>query len=94
MFVVVNSNFGGSCKEASRDDVYEAVFHDLYPKNTALGKHAQLSKHPNHIHTQACKVERAQLTRGAEAQIVTESRHEGMVDTASGIEFVGRSEDW
>lgn len=30
--VVVNSTFGGSCKEASRDDVYEALFHDLSQK--------------------------------------------------------------
>ena len=43
--VVVSSKFGGSCKEALRDDVYEALFHDLYPKNTALGKHAQSSMH-------------------------------------------------
>jgi hypothetical protein len=30
------------------------------------------------------------FTSGAEAQIVTESRHEVMVDTASESEFVGR----
>jgi len=61
--VVVSSKFGGSCKEALRDDVYEALFHDLYPKNTALGKHAQSSKHPSHTHSQACKVERSRRGR-------------------------------
>ena len=38
-------------------------FHDLYPKNTALGKHAQSSKHPSHTHSQACKVERSRRGR-------------------------------
>ena len=36
--------------------------------------------------------ERPNFTSGAEAQIVTESRHEDTVDTGSGIECVGRGE--